>query len=312
MTGGGGLSRRIGSALRTVVRIVRKAAAAAARGAVSEACRAWPLRWEIAAFAAALLIYAVTRLWRLSDYPIYFFTDEAFQPLEAEKLLENGLRDARGRLFPLYFQNGSAWAPVLPVWAHVVSSLLFGKSIEVARGTAAVFTLLGAAAVGLTLKLSFRSPLWWAGPLFLAATPSFFLHSRTTFETVFMAAFYACFLLFYLLYRCSSPWFLYPAVFFGACAFYSYSVGQIVAAVAATLLLVVDIPYHIRQWRHVLPGLLLLVVVALPLYWFWRAQPQAAPGQLTRVSSYLLGDQSHFELPGRDARLLLRALGLRS
>lgn len=270
------------------VQSARAAIAAAVRRAISELRSLPALRWETAAFAGALLVYAITRFWRLADYPIYFFCDEAFQPLAAEELLRHSFRDANGRLFPLYFQNGGVWVPLLPVWAHVFSVGLFGKSVEVARATAAALTLLGSAAVGLTLKFGFRSRLWWAGPLFLATTPAFFLHSRTTFETAFNAAFFACFILFYLLYRSRSPWFLYPAILFGACAFYSYSVGQVVVSVSAGLLLIADIRYHLRHWRHVLAGLVLLGIVGLPLYRFRKAEPQAAVGQLTRVSSYWL------------------------
>lgn len=289
-TGGRGSRppNRAPAAPGSLVRSAVGAIAAAWRRALSQLRSSPTLRWEVAAFAGALLVYAITRFWRLADYPIYFFCDEAFQPLSAEDLLRHGLRDANGRLFPVYFRNTGFWVPLFPVYAHVVSVGLFGKSVEVARATAAFFTMLGAAAVGLALKFGFRSRLWWTGPLLLATTPAFFLHSRTTFETVFQASFFACFLLFYLLYRCRSPWFLFPAILFGACAFYSYSVGQVVVTVAAVLLGIVDIRYHVRHWRHVLAGLALLGIVLLPLYRLRKAEPEAAAGQMARVSSYWL------------------------
>ena len=109
-------------------------------------------------------------------------------------------------------------------------------------------------------------------------------------ETVFMVSFFACFLLFYLLYRTRSPWFLYPAILFGGIAFYSYSVGQVVMAAASGLLLLVDLPYHVRKWRFVLPGLVLIAVVAFPLLRFRHDEPNAARGQLSRVSSYWLSN----------------------
>ncbi|HSE62499.1 MAG TPA: hypothetical protein VLG15_02715 [Thermoanaerobaculia bacterium] len=242
-------------------------------------------RWEYFAFVGALAVYAITRFWRLGDYPIYFFCDEAFQPVAAEELLQRGFRDTKGRLFPLYFTNG-AWVPLFPVWLHVFTVALFGKSVEVARATSAAVSLLGAAAIALVLRYGFRSRLWWAGPLALAVIPAHFLHSRTTFETAFSTAFFACFLLFYVLYRTASPGFLYPTVLFGAFSFYSYSVGQLIVAVAALLLAIVDLPYHARNWRHVLAGLALAAVLFVPLYRFRRLEPQAATGQLARVSSY--------------------------
>ena len=256
-----------------------------ARGATSDARLTASPRWETLAFVGALLVYAITRFWRIADYPIYFFCDEAFQPIAAEELLQRGFRDSKGNLFPLYFANGG-WVPLLPVWIHVLTVSLFGKSVEVARATAAAVSVLCAGAIGLLLKFGFRSRLWWAGPLALAVIPAHFLHSRTTFETAFHTAFFACFLLFYVLYRSESPAFLFPAILFGAFAFYSYSVGQLIVAVAAILLAVVDLPYHLRHWRHVLAGLALAAVLAVPLYRFRRAEPQAATGQLTRVSSF--------------------------
>src|SRR5205823_10967345 len=103
--------------------------------------------------------------------------------------------DARGAFLPMFFENAGNWQATLPVYAHALTSSLFGRSVEVARGTSAAISLLGAAAVGLTLKLHFRSRIWWAGPLLMAATPAWFLHSRTAFETVTHTALFASFIL---------------------------------------------------------------------------------------------------------------------
>jgi hypothetical protein len=291
----------------------RKAGASIAervRQAMAEAPSAPTPRWEYIAFAGALLVYAITRFWRLADYPAYFFCDEAFQPLAAERLLRHGFRDDSGRLFPLYFWN-DAWAPLLPVYAHVVTVKLFGRSVEVARATAAAFTMLGAAAIGLILKLGLRSRLWWAGPLFLATTPIFFQRSRSTFETVFAASFFACFILFYVLYRCRSPWFLYPTILFAACAFYSYTLSQVLTTLTGAVLGVVDVRYHVRQWRHVLAGLALIALVALPLYRFRRDQPSAARDGLARTDSFWVAKNTLGEKIRRSAKEYSLALSPR-
>jgi hypothetical protein len=238
------------------------------------------------AFLAALLVYAITRFWRIGEYPIYFFTDEAIQPVHAEELIRRGWRGVDGIRFPMYFQNANAWGPFLPVYLHAAALSLFGKSVEVTRGTIALLTVSAAGAVALTLRVGFRSRLWWVAPLVLAATPVWFLHSRTAFETVAATSFYAWFMLFYVLYRCRSPWFLYPAIMSAGCAFYSYSNAQAVVATAGLLLAVIDARYHLRHPHHLLGGLLLAVVVGLPLLAFRRTHPEAVELQLTRVSSY--------------------------
>ena len=47
--------------------------------------RNWSGRWEVLGFVAAVLVFALTRFWRLGEYPIYFFTDEAYLPVLAEQ-----------------------------------------------------------------------------------------------------------------------------------------------------------------------------------------------------------------------------------
>ncbi len=249
------------------------------------------LEWIL--FGLALLVYAFTRLYALERFPIYFFADEATHAVLASDLLQNGFRDMHGRLFPLYFEAaGLRWTPLLSVYVHVLPVALFGKSIAVTRATAALVTLAGVAAVALTARLIFRCRYWWTAVLFLALAPNWLLHSRTGFETVMMASFYALFLLFYLLYRTRAPAYLYPAVVFGAATFYTYSNGQMVMAATAVLLLLSDLPYHLRHWKTVLLGLGLVAVLALPILRFRLTQPDSLPQHLRAIDSYWFRDIS--------------------
>ena len=126
------------------------------------------------AFVAAVLVFSLTRFWRLGEYPIYFFTDEAYLPVLAEQLLGSGLRGEKGFLLPVYFPVSMFTAPLLPVYFHLLPVALLGKSVEVARGTTALFAVLGAVALSLALRDPFRSRWWWTAPLFLATTPGWF------------------------------------------------------------------------------------------------------------------------------------------
>ncbi len=237
-------------------------------------------------FILALAIYLLTRLIRLPDFPIYFFTDEAIQTQQAADLMANGFRNAEGTLLPTYFENGGQCNLSLSVYVQVLPTLLLGKSVWVTRGVAALLTLVAAISLGLTLKHVFHSRVWWLGPLLLAAVPAWFLHSRTAFETALMVSMYAAFLYFYLLYRTERLWALYPALVFGALAFYAYSPGQVIVVVTGLMLLIADGRYHWQHRKTALVGLGLLILLILPYLRFSLTQGQARLQHLIQLNSY--------------------------
>lgn len=254
-----------------------------------------PFRFDLAwlLFGLGMVVYAVTRFWRILDFPIYFFTDEAANPLFAEALIANGLRDAQGTFFPIYFEvAGNRWGPLFSVYIHALSMTLFGKSALVTRATQAFVSFLAPIATSLILKDVFQKRYWWTGALLLAIAPAWFLHSRTGFETVMMASFFACFLLFYFLYRTRSPRYLFVALLFGALSFYTYSSGQMLMVATGAALAISDCRYHLRHWRVTLPGLLLVALLALPVIRFRAMNPDFMETTLRTMNSYLFHDLS--------------------
>lgn len=239
-------------------------------------------------FFIALVIYAATRLIALDQFPIYFFTDEAIHPVLGVELVQRGWHDYLGNILPPYFQNGQFWNLSLSVYLHAITATLFGKSIFITRATSAVVSIAGAAAIALIGKLIFKIQSWWLAPLFLAATPAWFLHSRTAFETALMVSFYAIFLLFYLLYRYRSPWFLLPALVFGAATFYVYANGQAVMAITGVLLFLSDFWYHLKNWRVGVIGVVLLALLAVPYLRFRIEHPDQISYHLRILDSYWL------------------------
>lgn len=243
-------------------------------------------------FSGALLIFALTRFMGLPDFPIYFFTDEAIQSVQAASLIDNGLRDLNGQFLPTYFQNGGYFNLSLSVYAQALPYWLFGYSIFVTRGVSVLFALSGAAAVGLILKDSFKLRWWWAGTLLLSITPAFFLHSRTAFETVIATSLYAWALYFYLRYRGGRPRSLPWAMLFSALSFYAYSPAQIIVAATALLLLVSDARYHWRTLRQrprlMAASLVLLVALTVPYFNFQSERPAESYYHLRILDSYLL------------------------
>ncbi len=248
---------------------------------------------DLLTLVGLLCLYALTRFLGLERYPIYFFCDEAIQANLARDLLANGMRNADGVLLPPYFFNAEKWSLSLSVYIHVISSALFGShSIFTTRATSVVVSSLALIAVALSLRVVFQSRFWWMGPLSLTIAPAWFIHSRTAFETVMMVAFYACFLCFYLLYRTHSPSWIFPALLCGAATFYAYANGQGVMLVSGLLLLLVDLPYHLRQgWRLLSAASGTLILLALPLMRFRQLEPEAMENHLRVVDSYWLSNQ---------------------
>lgn len=245
------------------------------------------LSFETYLFIAGIGVYAFTRFYALESFPIYFFGDEAVQTLFAEDLLRRGFHGPDGTPFPIYVEAaGLRWTPLLSMYFHAFTLSLFGKSIFITRATSAAISLLGAASVALTLKEIFKVRFWWVGIFLVGLMPAWLLHSRTAFETVMTAAFYGCFLLFYLLYREKSPRYLYAAIIFAAMTFYTYSNAQLILAAAAVMLFISDFRYHMRHPAILLRGAILAGVLALPLILFRLNQPEAIGDHLRMVNTY--------------------------
>ena len=246
--------------------------------------------WPAALVWLSFGLYLLVRLVDLPAFPIYFFTDEAVQTVQAQDLLRNHFASPEGELLPTFFQNGGQHNLGTSVYLQVLPYMYFGKSIWVTRGTSALMTLIAAASVWLILKRIFKISNPWLGVLILSATPAWFLHSRTAFETVLASSFYAAFLYCYLMYRHENPRYLYSAVGLGALTFYSYAPMRMVMAVTAVLLFLSDLKYHLQNRKQVLLGLGLAVLLALPYARFMINHPTATEYQMRLLNSYWLTD----------------------
>ncbi|KUK46237.1 MAG: hypothetical protein XD73_0892 [Anaerolinea thermophila] len=237
-------------------------------------------------FILSLAVYLLTRLIRLPDFPIFFFTDEAIQTQHAADLITNGFRDPQGFFLPTFFENGGQYNLSLSVYAQVIPTLLFGKSVWVTRATSAVLSLFAPFFLGLIQRDHLKRRLWWTVPLLLAVTPAWFLHSRTAFETVLMASMVAPFLYYYLSYRQGNLNKLYPALIFGALAFYAYSPGQVIVVLTGLCLLVADARYHWQHKKTTLLGLVLLCLLAIPYLRFMLTHENELLQHLSLLNSY--------------------------
>jgi Dolichyl-phosphate-mannose-protein mannosyltransferase len=237
-------------------------------------------------FMFAIATYLLTRLIGLTQFPVYFFTDEAIQTQSIVDLIKNDYRDPSGVLFPTYFRNGDYYNISLSAYLQWLPAVLFGKSALATRATSVLVTLIAAISIGILLRDIFKLKYWWAGTLFLSITPAWFLHSRTAFETVEFVAFYAGMLCAYLFYRHKSPLYIYITVFLGALSFYSYSPAQVIVPLTALGFLVSDWRYHWENRRIVLGGLALGVVLAVPYIRYMISNPNVPFAHLHTLWSY--------------------------
>ncbi|NPV76649.1 MAG: hypothetical protein HPY59_09790 [Anaerolineae bacterium] len=248
-------------------------------------------RWNAATVLSgcALLVYLATRWIALPDYPIYFFTDEAVQTTLAADLVRDHFR-VGDELLPTFFKNAYQYNLGTSVYLQVIPYLLFGKSIWVTRGTAALVTLIAALSLGMAMKKVFHSAYPWSAVLLLSITPAWFLHSRTAFETGIATAFYAGFFYSYLLYRTQKPGAIYGAVVFAALSFYSYSPARMVVLITAVFFFLSDLKYHWQQRKILLGALGLVLLAALPFLRFQIYHPQENLRHLEVLNSYWIHD----------------------
>jgi len=240
------------------------------------------------------LVYLLTRIVGLDRFPIYFFTDEAVHTILAEDLIQNNFRYT-GVFLPTYFPLGASFGlNSVSVYLQVIPYLLFGKSVFITRAVSVLISTLGAIAVGLILRDFFKSRYWWSGVLILSMIPVWFLHSRTAFEYVELASFYAIFLYFYLSYRLRSPKMLFFAIIAGALVFYTHGLGQFLMAGTTVLLLLVDLPYHWQNRKMMLLGLVLILVLSLPYFRFTRSNPTIFADEMRIRGSYWLDQKIDF------------------
>ncbi len=237
-------------------------------------------------FGLAIAVYLLTRLIGLTQFPIYFFTDEAIQSMSMVDLIDHGFRDLSNVWLPTYFRNGDYYNLSLSVYLQWLPVVLFGKSAVATRAMSVLVTLIAAVSVGIILRDVFKLKYWWTGTLFLSITPAWFLHSRTAFETAEFVAFYAGTLCAYLFYRHKSPRYLYLTVLLGALSFYTYSPGQVIMPVTALGLLLSDWRYHWANRRTVLIGMGLAVVLALPYVRYMVNNPSTPFAHLHTLYSY--------------------------
>lgn len=246
-------------------------------------------------FGLMLAFYFFTRLIGLTQYPIYFFGDEAVQMNRAADLIRDKGIGYDGVFLPTFFENNASYILGTSVYVQILPYLIFGRTIFATRFAPMLLSVLAAVWVSLTLKNVFEIKHWWMGGFLLSVAPAWFLHSRTAFETVLFVTFYAGFLYHYLMYRKGFTKHLYWSLFIGSIAFYSYTAGQIVMVVTGVLLFLFNFNYHWEN-RKLWPwALLVLGICVVPFVRFMILHPEEYTTRLVNYNSYWTTDASFLQ-----------------
>jgi 4-amino-4-deoxy-L-arabinose transferase-like glycosyltransferase len=250
------------------------------------------LNWGTLAILLSVIIYLVSRFIALDSFPIYFFSDEAIQTVRAGDLLLNDFYGEKEEFLPTYLINGGQYNLGASVYVQILPTLIFGRSIWVTRGLCVLFSLFAVLGVGLSARNIFKSAQPFLYILIISILPTWFLHSRTAFETALATSFYAAFLFSYMMYRQGKFGWLYVAAAFGALTFYSYSPAQMVMAVTALALFFSDLRYHWQQRKYVLITIGLLLIFAIPYARYMINHPGENMRHLLILDSYLVKSTS--------------------
>lgn len=242
-----------------------------------------------ALFILGLILYLFTRFYRLAQFPLTFFADEAIQTMSAFDLIHNGFRSPTAEFLPVYFQNGGQYNLSISVYLQVLIAWL-PRSVWLTRGLPALVSLVFPLCVGLSLKRHFKLKTWFLAPFLISALPCWFLHSRTALETGLGTSLFTLYVYFYLVYRLQDRRYLPLCLLFGALAFYCYSPLQMVVVLSGILLLFSDLRFHFADRGTVLRGVFLLLVLAIPYFAFQFTHAEALRTHLGLLGSYWLGD----------------------
>jgi hypothetical protein len=255
----------------------------------------WKSALPILLFTCCLAIYISTRLVGLRQYPIYFFTDEAVQTINAEDLVNKHFVGNDDVFLPTLFYNGYQYNLGTSVYLQVIPYMLFGRVIEVNRGVSALATSLSAVFLYLLARKIYKIKYPWLVILLLSITPVWFMHSRTAFETSLAFMFYSGFMYYYFSYRKGERKHIYMAVVMAALTFYSYSPAQFVILISGGVFFLIDWRYHFEKPKQIGLAFALALILSIPMIRFQIQHPGANLEHMAVLRSYWLDNISIFE-----------------
>jgi hypothetical protein len=224
--------------------------------------------------------------WRIADWPIYFFCDEAVFAQEALSWIRNFETEKK---LPMYYEIAPGrYIPMLFSYLLAPSSWILGLTPEIARTFSAFYSLLAVYWLSTAAKEFFAPKVWFLTPLLFLITPTWFLHARTAFDTPIALAFLSASLYYYLKYRLRDPRYIFALVPCICAYFYIYASSQVIAPLLAIFLLIFDAKYHWQNRTVVLIAAGFAAVLLVPAIHFFLGPVSAFSGQVQALDSFLL------------------------
>lgn len=210
---------------------------------------------------AGILLFIVTRLYRIGEIPPSVYWDEASIGYNAYSVLQTG-HDEWGDFWPLHFRAFSEFKLPVYIYAVVVSEWVFGLNALAIRFPAVIFSLFSIVITYLIAKkISGKEDIGILSAFFLSISPWLFIFSRTGYEATAGLMFYLFGLYLYLQSKTNKILLLLVTVSF-ILSIYSYNGYRILVPITAAFL-AFDL---LRQYGKTLPRLLPVMIVSLFLF----------------------------------------------
>lgn len=204
-----------------------------------------------------ILLFLVTRLYRISEVPGSVYWDEASIGYNAYSITTD-LKDEWGEFLPLHFRAFGEFK--LPVYIYSVAVLtkIFGVNEFTLRLPAVLYSL-GTILVTylLVLKIAKKESVALLSSFVLVVSPWLFIFSRTGYEATAGLFFFLLFV-YFLLFHGGSKTNILLAAIFAVLSFYSYNSFRILIPIFATV-------WFFKEKKKPLFAIIALVIFALTL-----------------------------------------------
>lgn len=183
-----------------------------------------------------LLLFFVTRIYKISDIPISVYWDEASIGYNAYSILKTGA-DEWGEFLPLHFRAFGEFKLPVYIYSVVPFVWLMGLNEAAVRLPAVMYSAMSVVLIYLiTKKITADQTAALFSAFFLAVSPGFYIFSRTGYEASAGVMFYL--LGIYLLFLFKNNWLvlILSGLSFAA-SFYSYNSFRIMVPLTIPVLL---------------------------------------------------------------------------
>lgn len=258
-------------------------------------------------FLLILVLFLLTRLYKISEIPPSVYWDEASIGYNAYSIAQTG-KDEWGDTFPLHFRAFGEFKLPVYIYAAALSVKIFGLNEFSVRIPAVLFSLGVVILTYLLAKrLSGSNTVGLFSSLFITISPWFFIFSRTGFEVTSGLMFYLLGVYLFLPNLRSHPkgviggFRLFLSILSFIISAYSYNSFRIIAPLTILVLIFLgreNLKYMVRQQlRWVVLSLIIIIGSIWPIYrlyvydvGFFRLQAVGTVDTPTFIKNYL----SHF------------------